>query len=455
MLSRFPHARHGPGKGGILMTAPDQEPIDLVNALNSGRINRRDFMRRGVLLGLSIPTISALLASCGDDDDNAESTAGSADTGTGGDVRHGGSLGHDRCPLGGGTGTIRVATQKPAAALDPIAMQDLGSYGIIAQCFEFLCTLGDEGDIAAGLAESWEANATAACGRSICARASSGTTAPTSRRPTSPPRSTACPPLTTPASRAYRAGLGRRHRSGDRGRHAVCRRTATSPTSCRCSTPSPSSRPSPTQPARTSTRRQRHRALEAHELRRRHRRRVRPQRRLVGRRAALATADVGVLRRRRVDGDGRGRRRGRRARPVPGGRRRGAVRQPRLQRRRLPGRNAPPDLDAVRHGQFADKRVRQALGYSIDRQALVDTLFKGKADIGNDHVIAPDVPVLRPVGATAHVRRRGGQAAARRCRFPRWHRPTLHFGQPAGDPRAGAADPGPGGRRRVHARARR
>ena len=43
------------------MTAPDQEPIDLVNALNSGRINRRDFMRRGALLGLSIPTISALL----------------------------------------------------------------------------------------------------------------------------------------------------------------------------------------------------------------------------------------------------------------------------------------------------------------------------------------------------------------------------------------------------------
>ena len=44
------------------MTAPDQEPIDLVDALNTGRINRRDFMRRGVLLGLSIPTITALLA---------------------------------------------------------------------------------------------------------------------------------------------------------------------------------------------------------------------------------------------------------------------------------------------------------------------------------------------------------------------------------------------------------
>jgi peptide/nickel transport system substrate-binding protein len=38
-------------------------------------------------------------------------------------------------------------------------------------------------------------------------------------------------------------------------------------------------------------------------------------------------------------------------------------------------------------GQFADKRVRQALGYAVDRQALVDTLFKGKAEVTNDFPI--------------------------------------------------------------------
>jgi peptide/nickel transport system substrate-binding protein len=37
-------------------------------------------------------------------------------------------------------------------------MQDLGAYGLVAQCFEFLCTLGDNGEIAPGLAESWEPN---------------------------------------------------------------------------------------------------------------------------------------------------------------------------------------------------------------------------------------------------------------------------------------------------------
>ncbi len=40
-------------------------------------------------------------------------------------------------------------------------MQDLGSYGIVAQCFEFLTTLGDSEmspGIGPGLAESWEPN---------------------------------------------------------------------------------------------------------------------------------------------------------------------------------------------------------------------------------------------------------------------------------------------------------
>ncbi len=163
MVTRFPLASNGPWQRGNLMTAPDQEPIDLVNALNSGRINRRDFMRRGVLLGLSIPTISALLAACGDDDDDddAESATGgaTATTAAGGDTATTAPADTTAAPSGGGTGTIRVATQKPAGPLDPIAMQDLGTYGVIAQCFEFLCTLGENGEIAPGLAESWEPNA--------------------------------------------------------------------------------------------------------------------------------------------------------------------------------------------------------------------------------------------------------------------------------------------------------
>ena len=70
-------------------------------------------------------------------------------------------------------------------------------------------------------------------------------------------------------------------------------------------------------------------------------------------------------------------------------------------------------------GQFTDKRVRQALGYSIDRQALVDTLFKGKAEIANDFTDRLALSVLRLLGPAAPVRPRQGQAVARRRRLPR------------------------------------
>ncbi len=41
---------------------------------------------------------------------------------------------------------------------------------------------------------------------------------------------------------------------------------------------------------------------------------------------------------------------------------------------------------------FTDKRVRQAIALSIDRQALVDGLWEGQADIGNDSPFGPLYP---------------------------------------------------------------
>src|SRR3954447_9399482 len=45
---------------------------------------------------------------------------------------------------------------------------------------------------------------------------------------------------------------------------------------------------------------------------------------------------------------------------------------------------------------FVDKRVRQALAYSIDRDALVKGLFGGKAKVGNDHTFAQVYPFAPP-----------------------------------------------------------
>jgi peptide/nickel transport system substrate-binding protein len=80
-------------------------------------------------------------------------------------------------------------------------------------------------------------------------------------------------------------------------------------------------------------------------------------------------------------------------------------------------------------GQFADKRVRQALGLSIDRQALIDTLFRGRADIGNDHVIAPVYPFF---DGSVPQRERDIEAAKQLLAdagFPDGLSAVLHFGQ--------------------------
>jgi len=45
-----------------------------------------------------------------------------------------------------------------------------------------------------------------------------------------------------------------------------------------------------------------------------------------------------------------------------------------------------------REGDFTDKRVRQAVALGLDRQALIDTVLKGKGDMANDHPIAPIYP---------------------------------------------------------------
>jgi peptide/nickel transport system substrate-binding protein len=134
------------------------EGLDLIESYAEGRINRRDFVRRGTVIGLSVPFLGAVIAACGGDDDDEVSSDTEADGGTGTTP---GSAPSGTGATGTPGGIIRVAVQKPAGPLDPINMQDLGTYGVVAQCFEFLTTLGDSEmspGVGPGLAESWEPN---------------------------------------------------------------------------------------------------------------------------------------------------------------------------------------------------------------------------------------------------------------------------------------------------------
>ena len=58
----------------------DKRYNELLEEAMAGRLNRREVLRRSVMLGLSVPAIGALLAACGDDDDEGD---GEAPTSTG------------------------------------------------------------------------------------------------------------------------------------------------------------------------------------------------------------------------------------------------------------------------------------------------------------------------------------------------------------------------------------
>lgn len=108
--------------------------LDVVEAFARGRLSRREFIQRATVVGLSMGAIGAVITACG----------GTTPTASGGAAKAGGK--------------IRVALQRPVK-IDPVAMQDLGGYGITAQSFEFLCTLNAAGsDIAPGLATKWTPN---------------------------------------------------------------------------------------------------------------------------------------------------------------------------------------------------------------------------------------------------------------------------------------------------------
>ena len=125
--------------------------LDVVESFARGRLSRREFIKRGTVVGLSLASISAIIAAC----DTTPSGSAAAPTASG-PAASGGAASGSPAATGG---TIRVAVQRPAATLDPIAMQDLAAYGLLAQSFEFLAALDPaSSDIGPGLATEWTPN---------------------------------------------------------------------------------------------------------------------------------------------------------------------------------------------------------------------------------------------------------------------------------------------------------
>jgi peptide/nickel transport system substrate-binding protein len=94
-----------------------------VDELVAGRLDRRTFLRRGATVGMSASVMGAILAACGGANKVGTSSASSA-AGGGGTPKQG--------------GTLTIAAQTPATAMNPMIVDDGGGLCMLAQTGEFL-----------------------------------------------------------------------------------------------------------------------------------------------------------------------------------------------------------------------------------------------------------------------------------------------------------------------------
>jgi peptide/nickel transport system substrate-binding protein len=110
----------------------------VIDEFAAGRLSRREFIRRGTVVGMSGPVLGAVLAACG----TSSSPSTSSSSGKAG-------------------ATIRVGIIVPTAAINPLTVADQGGLDMLAQTGEYLCLSSQTLALKPVLAESWTPNATA------------------------------------------------------------------------------------------------------------------------------------------------------------------------------------------------------------------------------------------------------------------------------------------------------
>jgi peptide/nickel transport system substrate-binding protein len=114
----------------------------IIDEYRAGYIGRREFIRRGAAVGMSLPLVGFLASACGSGDKDSD-TGGTPATSA--DVQKG--------------GTIRTGLQIPGSDLNPIVVNNQGALAVLSQSGEFLIFSDRELKPVPRLAESWKPNA--------------------------------------------------------------------------------------------------------------------------------------------------------------------------------------------------------------------------------------------------------------------------------------------------------
>lgn len=135
-------------------------PIEnhLIDELDAGKISRREFLRRGTIVGMSLPFLGVIIAACSD-----ETTATTTTTPAGTTTVAPGTTAPatTAAPPTTAAALVRVGlAPPPAVGIEPVLINDETGLSVFGQTGEFLTFSDSELNLRPVLAESWEPNAT-------------------------------------------------------------------------------------------------------------------------------------------------------------------------------------------------------------------------------------------------------------------------------------------------------
>ncbi|MCW2935032.1 MAG: extracellular solute-binding protein family 5, partial [Actinomycetia bacterium] len=114
----------------------------VIDEFAAGRVSRREFIRRGTVVGISFAALDGILTACG-----SSPSSPSSSTGTGAAGKPG--------------ATIKAGIVVPTAAINPLTVADQGGLDMLAQTGEYLTFSDQQLNLHPVLATSWTPNATA------------------------------------------------------------------------------------------------------------------------------------------------------------------------------------------------------------------------------------------------------------------------------------------------------
>jgi peptide/nickel transport system substrate-binding protein len=115
----------------------------IIDEFAAGRLSRRDFIRRGTVVGISVPLLGSILAACG--------SSGSSSSPSGGTSSAAGQPG----------AVIKAGIVTPTAAINPVTVADQGGLDMLGQTGEYLCLSTQTLTLKPVLATSWTPNSKA------------------------------------------------------------------------------------------------------------------------------------------------------------------------------------------------------------------------------------------------------------------------------------------------------